>query len=114
MVCTIIVYVHTRRGAALTTAPVVPGFSRSAPSPRRIKRPSPVLQQLHHELFTGETSLPDDRPQNPSPELFSLMDGDNDTPPIGVLQNDMATFLPGKRKTGLFEHFYGFFSSDRT
>ena len=42
------------------------------------------------------------------------MDGDNDTPSIGVLQNDMAAFLPDKRKTGLFEHFYGFFSSDRT
>jgi len=42
------------------------------------------------------------------------MDGDNDTPPIGVLQNDMATFLPGKRKTRLFEHFYGFFSPYRT
>lgn len=36
--------------------------------------------------------------ENPSPGLFSLMDGDNDTPPIGVLQNDMATFLPGKNE----------------
>jgi hypothetical protein len=42
------------------------------------------------------------------------MDGDNDTPSIEVLQNDMAAILPGKRKTGFFEHFYGLFSPDRT
>jgi hypothetical protein len=32
--------------------------------------------------------------------------GDNDTPSIEVLQDDMAAFLPGKRETGFFEHFF--------
>ena len=36
------------------------------------------------------------------------MDGDNDTPPIKVLQNDMAAPLPGKQKTRFFKHFYCF------
>ena len=36
------------------------------------------------------------------------MDGDNNTPPIKVLQNDMAAPLPGKQKTRFFKHFYCF------
>jgi hypothetical protein len=42
------------------------------------------------------------------------MDGDNDTPSIGVLQNDMAAPLSGKQKTGFFKDFYCFFSLHRT
>jgi len=58
----------------------------SSGSPNLTKKLSlPVLQQLRQELLTGETCLPDDRSQYPSPELFSLMDGDNDTSSIRVL-----------------------------
>ena len=71
------------------------------------------IQHLHHELLTCEACLPDDRSQYPSPEFFSLMNGDNDTSSIRVLQNDVAASLPGKGEARFFKHFYCCFSLHR-